>query len=97
MELAIFTVQPVNWHRTQKKKGLIELEIRRFIDSATYFAWLKENWNATFHGDHETSPVIWAEFSDSKKEFIGGSSEFHVYMKEKYNLGMLVVNPPRRT
>ena len=32
-----------------------------------------------------------------KKEFIGGSSEFHVYMKEKYNLGMLVVNPPRRT
>jgi hypothetical protein len=72
-----------------KKKGLIELELRRFIDSATYFTWLKENKKPEFHGDHETSPMIWAESTDSKKEFIGGCLEFHTYMKEKYNHGTL--------
>ena len=72
-----------------KKKKLIELELRRFIDSTTYFTWLKENKNELFHEDHQTSPLIWAEYSNSKKEFIGGSNEFHVYMKQKYNHGML--------
>ena len=70
-----------------KEKGLINLENKRFIDSSSYFTWLKENNSSGFAENHELCPIIWIETGDEKKELIGGCTEFHKYMKEKYNFG----------
>ena len=78
-----------------KSKGLIELECKRFIDSASYFEWLSKNKGTLFDDhksrteveSHETSPIIWTESEAEGKRLVGGCSELHTYMKETYDHG----------
>eukprot|EP00944_MAST-04C_sp_MAST-4C-sp1_P010817 g10817.t1 len=78
-----------------KSKGLIELECKRFIDSASYFEWLSKNKGVMFDDaksrteveSHETSPIIWTESEAEGKRLVGGCVELHTYMKETYDHG----------
>ena len=72
-----------------KSKGLIELECKRFIDSASYFIWLSKNKGMMFEDtksrteveSHETSPIIWTESEAEGKRLVGGCVELHTYME----------------
>lgn len=81
--------------KSAKTKGLIELECKRFIDSASYFAWLNKNKGTLFDDhksrteaeSHETSPIVWTDSKAEGKRLVGGCVELHTYMKETYNHG----------
>ena len=83
-----------SWRRPPKAR-LIELECKRFIDSASYFEWLSKNKGMMFEDtksrteveSHETSPIIWTESEAEGKRLVGGCVELHTYMKETYDHG----------